>query len=41
MKKVANLKNVYRASYKYYKLMKDVWLLGAMIRRSCVTVRRR
>ncbi|KAK8819997.1 hypothetical protein WA538_002096 [Blastocystis sp. DL] len=24
MKKVANLKNVYRASYKYYKLMKDI-----------------
>ena len=41
MKKVANLKNVYRASYTYYKLMKDVWLLGAMNRRSFVTARRR
>ena len=41
MKKVAGLKNVYRASYKYYKLMKDVWLVGAMTRRSCDTARRR
>ena len=41
MKKVAALKNVYRASYKYYKLMKDVGVASEVTRRSCDTARRR